>query len=148
MNQAKRRTEPTTAVGVAPDEGDAGDSPVENGGMAGPSNAPTVPAKGGNDQNFKELAPATKPEMKCTKWSKDRDEIQMKMLSLLQEENIPPAPQKDDYLDLASATIAERMRVRMTPDQPGDLLMDINQMVNEAFHQLRRGNKYSSSTQI
>ena len=28
---------------------------------------------------------------------------------------------------------------RMTPDQQEDLLMDINQVVNEAFCQLRRG---------
>ena len=117
------------------------------GGMAGPSNAPTVPAKGGNDPNFKELAPATKPEMKCTKRSKDRNKIQLKMLCLLQEENVPPPPQKDDYFDLTFASIAERMRVRMVPDQPEDLLMDINQVLNEAFHQLRRGNKYSNSTQ-
>ena len=27
----------------------------------------------------------------------------------------------------------------MTPDQQEDLLMDKNQVVNEAFHQLRRG---------
>ena len=58
---------------------------------------------------------------------------------MLQQENVPPAPQKDDYLDLAFASITERMRVRMTPDQQEDLLMDINQLVNDAFRQLRRG---------
>ena len=68
------------------------------------------------------------------------------MLSLLQQENVPPPQQKDDYLDLVFASIAERMRVRMTPDQQEDLLMDINQVVNEAFHQLRRGKAPQGST--
>ena len=146
MNQAKRRAEPTAADGVAPVDVDAGDANVQEEGMAGPSNAPTMPGKGGNVQNFKELAPAAKPEMKYTKRSKERDEIQLKMLSLLQQENVPPPQQKDDYLDLAFASIAERMRVRMTPDQQEDLLMDINQVVNEAFHQLRRGKSPQDAT--
>ena len=134
MNQAKRKAEPTAADGVAPVDLDAGDANVQEEGMAGPSNAPTMPSKGGNVQNFKELALAAKPEMKYTKRSKERDEIQLKMLSLLQLENVPPPQQKDDYLDLTFDSIAERMRVRMTPDQQEDLLMDINQVVNEAFH--------------
>ena len=127
----KRRAEPTAADGVAPVDVDAGDGNVQEEGMAGPSNAPTVPGKGSNVQNFKELAPAAKPEMKYTKRSKEWDEIQLKMLSLLQQENVPTPQQKDDYLDLAFASIAERMRVRMIPDQQEDLLMDINQVVNE-----------------
>ena len=89
MSQAKRRAETTAAEGVAPVDVDAGDANVQDEGMAGPSNAPTVPAKGGNVQNFKELGPAAKPEMKYTKRSKERDEIQLKMLSLLQQENVP-----------------------------------------------------------
>ena len=81
MNQAKRRAEPTAADGVAPVDVDAGDANGQEEGMAGPSNAPTIPGKGGNVQNFKELAPAAKPEMKYTKRSKERDEIQLKMLT-------------------------------------------------------------------
>ena len=112
MNQAKRRAKPTAAAdGVVPINVDAGDANVQEEGMAGPSNAPTMPGKGGNVQNFKELAPAAKPEMKYTKRSKGRDEIQLKMLSLLQQENVPPPQQKDDYLDLVFASIPERMRV-------------------------------------
>ena len=34
----------------------------------------------------------------------------------------------------------------MTPDQQEDLLMDINQVVNEAFRQLRRGKAPQGST--
>ena len=97
MNQAKRRTEPTAADCVAPVDVDV-DANVQEEGMAGPNNAPTMPGKGGNVQNFKELAPAAKPEMKYIKRSKERDEIQLKMLSLLQQENIPPPQQKDDTL--------------------------------------------------
>ena len=34
----------------------------------------------------------------------------------------------------------------MTPDQQEDLLMDINQVVNEAFHQLRKGKAPQGAT--
>ena len=133
--QAKRRND----VGGAPEDNDGGDAvPVEDVEVT-PSTSTAPPARSGTGQNFKELPPTPKPEMKYSRKSKDRDEIQMRMLSMLQQENVPPAPQKDDYLDLAFASIAERMRVRMTPDQQEDLLMDINQLVNDAFRQLRRG---------
>ena len=134
-SQAKRRND----VGGAPEDNDGGDAvPVEDVEVT-PSTSTAPPARSGTGQNFKELPPTPKPEMKYSRKSKDRDEIQMRMLSMLQQENVPPAPQKDDYLDLAFASIAERMRVRMTPDQQEDLLMDINQLVNDAFCQLRRG---------
>ena len=55
MSQAKRRTEATAAVGVAPVEQDV---------VAGASNTSNISGKGGNGQNFKELPPASKSEMK------------------------------------------------------------------------------------
>ena len=45
-----------------------------------------------------------------------------------------------DYLDMHFASLADRMRKRMSVEQQDDLLLEIDQVVNDAFCQMRRGN--------
>ena len=143
-NQAKQCAEPTAALGAPPgvdvEVGDdqvaaGGDAPVNNNGPDENVNTQATRA-------FKELAPTEKPPVKYTKKSRDRDEIQLKMLELLTTDPIPGPSNvnvKEDYLDMHFASIADCMRKRMTVDQQDDLLVEIDQLVNDAFHQLRRG---------
>ena len=97
-------------------------------------------------RNYKELPPAAKPTVKYTKKAQGRDEIQLKMLELLANDPVPgPSNVKEDYLDMHFASIADRMRKRMTVDQQDDLLLEIDQLVNDAFRQMRRGNAAGGS---
>ena len=92
-------------------------------------------------RNYKELPPGNKLAVKYTKKAQGRDEIQLKMLELLSTDPVPgPSNLKDDYLDMYFASIADRMRKRMSIEQQDDLLVEIDQVVNDAFHQMRRGN--------
>ena len=63
------------------------------------------------------------------------------MLELLSTDPVAgPNNLKDDYLDMYFASIADHMRKRMSIEQQDDLLVEIDQVVNDAFHQMRRGN--------
>ena len=59
------------------------------------------------------------------------------------DENIHPS--KEDYLDMHFASIADCMRKRMSVDQQDDLLLEIDQLVNDAFCQLKRGTAAGTS---
>ena len=85
--------------------------------------------------------------MKYTKKARDRDEIQLKMLELLSNDPMAgPSNVKEDYLDMHFASITDRMRKRMTVDQQDDLVLEIDQVVNDAFCQIRRGTATATST--
>ena len=63
------------------------------------------------------------------------------MLELLSTDPVPgPSNLKEDYLDMHFASIPDRMRKRMSVEQQDDLLVEIDQVVNDAFHQMRRRN--------
>ena len=92
-------------------------------------------------RNYMELPPANKPAVKYTKKAQGRDEIQLKMLELLSTDPVPgPSNLKEDYLDMHFASIPDHMRKRMSVEQQDDLLVEIDQVVNDAFCQMRRGN--------
>ena len=144
-NQAKRRAEPTAALGAPPAEAngaEAENAPVDGGGNnVGDENIHPEATR-----NYKELPPSNKPAVKYTKKAQGRDEIQLKMLELLTNDPVPgPSNVKEDYLDMHFASIADRMRKRMSVDQQDDLLLEIDQLVNDAFRQLRRGNAAGTS---
>ena len=57
------------------------------------------------------------------------------MLELLSNDRVPgPSNFKEDYLEMHFASIADHMRKRMSVDQQDDLLLEIDQLVNDAFH--------------
>ena len=68
------------------------------------------------------------------------------MLELLATDPVPgPSNVKEDYLDMHFASIADCMRKRMSVDQQDDLLLEIDQLVNDAFWQLRKGTAAGTS---
>ena len=88
-------------------------------------------------KEFRELSETPKLLQKPTRHSKEREDVQRQLLSIMQQE--------DDYLDLTFQSMAKRIKDNLTSDQRDDLVHEMFLLVSKHIRESTKP-KYPPAT--
>ena len=93
----------------------------------------TEPSNTSNAQNYD-----ARKARHSTKWKQEIENFQQKLLKTLEGPNEPAVVEKQEYVDVAFAAIAMKMKSTLSQNEMMDLVEDIQQLVNRACREKRR----------
>ena len=110
---------------------DRGDDTPDNSGIVAECTITSICQDGG--QPVRELVDTTKPKKKCTKCACERDDMAVKVLTMLEKDD------DEDEVSLALASIGKRIKKSLNDAQVDAVLDELNEVVGHHVRTARGG---------